>query len=376
MNATNVRDQFVLRIKRGSPVDKIMEAMSTGDQFTNSQLAEIGGQAQWSYMFQWLAKMTDNVALVKSWKDNSQLMRYVNPINTAPVPVSAPIAQYPMDAPALSQPDVPEINNIRWPDAPPLIEGMGDKFRQPQWFSIMREMVHRGRHIALAGPPGVGKDTAVQELAAEQGKILITIGGDGGFRRRDLVGNVQISQGRSFIEVGEYAAAVVNGWWALLTEVNAADADALMFINAQLAPPYIITIGGKAYPVHPDFRLFVSYNPGLVGTKPLPQSFKDRFFSIQVPFFSQQQLISILIAHGADDAAYTTEIAKYGLLMWSAFQKGNMRYQITSRRLMDAVELMKAGLAVGVREAVDMAVISAIDSSIEQNVARQLINQI
>jgi MoxR-like ATPase len=300
-------------------------------------------------------------------------MHYVDVNPGVPVSVGKDIVAY-------DQPQAVGISigsDIKWPQAPPMVDSLGDVFRTPSWFYTMATMVDKGRHIALAGPPGVGKDTAVQELAAMEGRILVTVGGDAGFRRRDLVGNLQISNGRSFLEVAEYAAAVVNGWWALVTEVNAADADALLFINAQLAPPYIINIGGKAYPVHPDFRLFVTYNPGLIGTKPLPQAFKDRFFSIQVPFFSEFELKKILVSHGApEDAEWTNDIVKFGSALWKAQERGQIRYQVTSRRLMDAVELMKSDIVTSTLEAINLAVIAAIDSPVEAGTAKQILNNI
>jgi MoxR-like ATPase len=246
----------------------------------------------------------------------------------------------------------------------------------------MKAMVARGKHIALSGPPGVGKDTAVIQLAAEEGRPLVTIGGDAGFRRRDLVGTPHIANGSSYFEVAEYAAAVVNGWWVLLTEVNAADADALMFINAQLASPYIVTVSGKAYPVHPDFRLFVSYNPGLTGTKPLPQSFKDRFFSVKVPFFSFTQLKSILQAHGMPEAdsinneAWPNMIVRFGIQMWDAYTRGQMRYQITTRRLIDATVLMLDSIEPDVKSALRAAVIAAIDSPVEASTAESILRSL
>ena len=365
-----VREQFVLRIKKGTPVDKIMSAMkSTDEPLTNEELGEIGGQKQWEYQFQWLAKMTDNVAILKDWNANAQSMNYINPINTRPVPVGVDAA----GIVGLNEAAEP-TDSIRWPQAPPLIEGLGDVFRTPDWYEPMKTMVKAGRHISLAGPPGVGKDTGVQELAARSGKVLVTVGGDGGFRKRDLVGSPNISRGNSFLDAAEYAAAVVNGWWVLLSEVNAADADALIFINTQLAPPYIINIAGKAYPVHPDFRLFISYNAGLIGTKPLPQSFKDRFFSIQVPFFTEYQLRRVLEAHGMPQTDWAEIIVRYGVKLWDAHTRGQLRYQVTCRRLQDAVELVKNGVANGVIEALELAVIAAIDSPIEAKTAKQILD--
>jgi len=267
---------------------------------------------------------------------------------------------------------------LRWPQSPPIIDLM-ENFDEPDWFDTMVFMVDHGKHIALEGPPGVGKDTAVQQLAALKGVSLVTVGGDAGFRRRDLVGTTHISNGTSFFEVGEYAAAAINGWWVLLTEVNAADADALMYINAQLAPPYVVTMQGKAYPVHDDFRIFVSYNHGLIGTKPLPQSFKDRFFSIKVPFFTESQLKRRLLSMGMRKLSSTdypnSAIVQYGVKMWDAHERGHMRYQITTRRLADALLLINV-LDMAPDEAIRVAVISAIDSPVESRAAKKVLEEV
>jgi hypothetical protein len=274
---------------------------------------------------------------------------------------------------------VEEGDPLRWPDAPPVIKTM-KSFDKPRWFDLMGDVVERGRHIALEGPPGTGKDTAVQQLAAKLGKTLVTIGGDAGFRRRDLVGTAHISNGSSRFEVGEYVAAAVNGWWVLLTEVNAADPDALMYINAQLAPPNIVTIQGRAYPVHEDFRIFVSYNHGLIGTKPLPQSFKDRFFSIKVPFFTEYGLEKRLRAMGpwSDQEKFGMGyqvVIQFGLQMWEAHERGQMRYQVTTRRLADAL-MMITLLGSDSRGAIKQAVIAAIDNPMEAKAAENVLKNV
>lgn len=374
-------DQFLLRVKRNSDLDRAMRLLAGADcPLPISDVNAAGGKAHTYPVLRILARSVDNIH-VEHNANREASMRYVDVNPGVPVAVGHDIVGVSAAVPELSDvfgrlPELaqPQMQDVKWPQAPPMIESIEDMYRQPAWFNTMKTMVEHGRHIALVGPPGVGKDTAVQELAAREGRILVTIGGDGGFRRRDLVGNLQIASGKSFFEVAEYAAAVVNGWWVLLTEVNAADADALLFINAQLAAPYIVTVAGKAYAVHPEFRLFVSYNAGLVGTKPLPQAFKDRFFSIQVPFFNESQLNSILIAHGAPDNEVTTEISKFGVELWKLHERGQVRYQVTSRRLMDAVTLLQADVASSTAEALELAVIAAIDSPVEQNVVKQVLN--
>ena len=381
--ATRIRheDQFLLRVKRNSDLDRAMRLLAGADcPMPISDVNAAGGKAHTYPVLRILARSVDNIH-VEHNTNREASMRYVDVNPGVPVAVGHDIVGVSAVVPEVSDvfgrlPELaqPQMQDVKWPQAPPMIESIEDMYRQPSWFNTMKTMVEHGRHIALVGPPGVGKDTAVQELAAREGRILVTIGGDGGFRRRDLVGSLQIASGKSFFEVAEYAAAVVNGWWVLLTEVNAADADALLFINAQLAAPYIVTVAGKAYAVHPEFRLFVSYNAGLVGTKPLPQAFKDRFFSIQVPFFNESQLNSILIAHGAPDNEVTTEISKFGVELWKLHERGQVRYQVTSRRLMDAVTLLQADVASSTVEALELAVIAAIDSPVEQNVVKQVLN--
>ena len=363
----NTHEQILLRVKQGSELDVAIRSLSdSGKGLTKEEVEGLTGLVRTYWMLKSLDKSVDNIRVIPD--GNSIRLNYVDVIPTVPVPVGVDTV--------ISRQDiiVPEMADVKWPQAPPMVDSMEDKYREPSWFKVMATMVKLGRHISLAGAPGVGKDTAVQELAAREGKPLVTVGGDAGFRRRDLVGTVNISNGKSFLEVAEYAAAVVNGWWAVISEVNAADADALLFINTQLAAPYVINIAGKAYPVHPDFRLFITYNPGLVGTKPLPQSFKDRFYSVAVPFFSKVQLKSVLESHGLPaDTEWATKLVHVGMEIWNAHERGAIRYQITTRRLQDATLLMTSGMAINVVEALTMAVLAAIDSPVEAQTVKQII---
>jgi MoxR-like ATPase len=368
-----MENQFYLRLRKSDKRDAILrELLQNGPQSIDT-LAEKTGASK--NVVRWLpawSKMFDNIVVVNN--DGNIKATYIDAMPASPISVSIDANEY-SDHSVSTNASMP-TSNIVWPQMPPLCEKQ-DFFRKPSWYDTMRAMVMLGKHIALAGPPGVGKDTAVIQLAAEEGMPLVTVGGDAGFRRRDLVGSAQISNGSSYFEVAEYAAAAVNGWWVLLTEVNAADADALMYINAQLAAPYIVTINGKAYPVHKNFRIFITYNPGLIGTKPLPQSFKDRFFSIQVPFYNKSQLYRVLEANGMNaEMPYAEQIVEFGLKMWDAHERGQLKYQITTRRLIDAVTLLNNGIVDNVKSALTMAVLDAIDSSIERKNAEIVLRSV
>ena len=239
-------------------------------------------------------------------------------------------------------------------------------FRKPPYYDIMGQIVDSGRHISIEGPPGIGKSTAFEQLAAERGKPLVNIGSDAGLRKRDLVGTIELANGHTFIMAAEYAAAVIHGWWVKIDELNGADPDALLFLNGQLAPPYAVQIGGRSYPVHDDFRLCVTYNAGLVGTKPLPESLKDRFFPFKEDFPTLHRLKLMLISNGMpEDAYYADWLAWYANSAWEAHLEGRMRYQLSTRRLYDAVMLIEH-MDVEPDKAIRMAVINMIDNPLEK----------
>ena len=386
------RDSIYFRVKAGSEIDKMARAMLTDPRpYTEEELVEIGGLSRSAWLMRQTDKWFDNIRVNTEWGDASRAVNfhYVDVMPNTPEAVGKSVGK------SVGKKENEEyVSELEWPQAPPIIDMM-ENFQKPSWFEIMATMVENGSHISLSGPPGVGKDTAVEQLAAREGRPLVAVSGDGGFRRRDLVGTTEIFNGASYFSVAEYAAAVVNGWWVLITEVNAADADALLFINSQLAPPYIINIHGKAYPVHKDFRLFVSYNPGLAGTKPLPPAFKDRFFPIKLGFFSEYELTMRLRAWGLPQqavdenysmtdedgkvvtASWPKHLVKFGMEMWKAHQeKGQMRYQISVRRLIDAITLMRTGAAGDIFTALNAAVIDTIDSQVEAKVAERILREV
>jgi nitric oxide reductase NorQ protein len=257
-------------------------------------------------------------------------------------------------------------SNLQYPPAP-AIGQPSPTFVQPPWYSRMEAALNAGKHVSLAGPPGGGKSTAPEQYFIKKKQPFVVVNGDAGFRRRDIEGTTEIQNGNSFFKVAEFAAAARAGWGCILNEVNAADPDALMFINGILEVPKMVNIHGKAYPVHPDFRLIVTYNPGLVGTKPLPQAFKDRFFSIKLGFPEKEFLWKMVVANTGVDphVFYMERLLKYAQSCWDLHVKGSLRYQISPRRLYDTVFLMKTLPNMTLDDAIQSAVVDAVDSATE-----------
>jgi len=354
------------RIKEKSKLDILIDyVLSLDGGITKKALHEAGHHWHDICAVYKLAEYADNFSLGRGGASYTEVMPNTTIIESGEVIAQVPQqAQY--DGPSVLWPEVPVIGDI---------EDMS-WFRKPAWYDRMAVMVSAGKHISLAGPPGIGKSSAVEYLAAEHGKVLVNISADAGLRRRDLTGNVELVNSHTQFQVAQYLAAVKYGWWAKIDEVNAAEPDALMYLNSQIAPPFSASFYGRCVKVHPDFRLFVTYNPGLVGTKPLPPAFKDRFFPIKLDFPNERQLRRMLEANGMpSDKSWTDTIVKFGGAAWEAHKNGRMRYQITPRRLMDAVDLVQLAGEDPIK-ALAQAVIAAVDSHAEVNALKNVLGEV
>jgi len=363
------RKHFTLRVKAGSEIDNLLTGCGDGEHHTKDELIEIVGVKHADWIARKIGSWFDNVAIDAPWGSDGIKLDY---IEVTPQQVIQHIEKADVTGISSIASDQ-EAGEIVWPEAPPLIKKM-DNFVPPAYCDTMSRMVSISKHVSLSGPPGVGKSTSVEQMAADEGVPLVNIGGDAGLRKRDLVGSPEMVNGTTKFFVSEYAAAVVNGWWVKIDEINAADPDAVLFLNGQLAPPYIINIRGQQYPVHPRFRLFVTYNPGLVGTKPLPPSFKDRFYPIKQDFPTDYELRRLLKAHGLpDNGNWSESVIEFARKMYDANQHGQMRYQISPRRLIDAIDLMNHNFVDDIKTALRMAVVATIDSPLESRVAEEIL---
>lgn len=374
MSGQGQQRQYSFRIKPGSEV-----ALALDDVIGNNESSKDSLRGKFSHtalgMIWDLSRNCDNFSISRSGG-----VTYTDIIPNTMVLSQTIQAESVNGTGATPQVDNQPVEQIRYPAVPTIKDPM-DFFRKPLWFEAMRTAVKAGKHISLSGPPGIGKSTAVEQLAAEEHVPLIHVGADAGLRRRDLTGQTELINGHTSFMMAEYAAAAMFGWWAIIDEANAAEPDAIMSLNGQIAPPYMVNFYGKSAPVHPNFRLFITYNHGLVGTKPLPDSFKDRFFPIKLGFPTDYQLRQLLLANGMPETGFlphsdtlTWDVAgraiiRFARLVWEAYETGKMRYQITPRRLMDSVFLMSNHESIpsasSIAEALDMAVINAVDNTVE-----------
>ena len=366
----------LLRLKEETSFSRVLHALREAgpDGLSWEEIEEIARTKREVKMLPWFANMFDNVS-IRRHSDRFTMTNWVDVIPQAmvierarkskPTPKRKGKKAQPVALAEPNRPD-PEVDQqiLIFPEAPPIPEPM-EGFRKPPYYELMGQVLDSGRHVSIEGPPGIGKSTAFEQLAIERGKPLVNVGADVGLRKRDLVGSVELANGHTFIMVAEYAAAAIHGWWVKIDEVNGADPDALLFLNGQLAPPYAVQIGGRSYPIHKEFRLCVTYNAGLVGTKPLPESLKDRFFPFREKFPTRFRLKLMLVSNGMPEDAYYAEwLLSYAEKLWAHNEDGRTRYQLSTRRLYDAVMLIEQ-FGHTPDNAVKGAVINMVDNPLE-----------
>jgi len=230
---------------------------------------------------------------------------------------------------------------IRWPDVSPAVCDVNGEYVFPPFYEELKA-VSKFSHVELKGPAGSGKTLAVHKLAELNKKKLAVITADGGLRRRDMIGQREMINGTTYFEAGEFASAARNGDWALIDEVSMAEADALGFLLGMTdrcgSVGSTFTIGGKVIDVHPDFRCFITRNPGYAGTKTMNEALKDRFYTFEVAPLLDKDLEKMLNAHKLNPTHIAQSVPVVSAL-YRAWEKNSIAYQISPRRVLIASQL-------------------------------------
>ena len=242
------------------------------------------------------------------------------------------------------QPTPDQDDSIIWPDVPVATSEVNGDYVSPPWLAELEAAASIG-HVELMGPAGSGKTLAIHHLAAKLGKNLAVVTADGGLRKRDLIGQVGMTNASTRFTAAEFATAAKNGDWALIDEANMAEPEAMSFINGMTDRPAqagsTFQIAGQTVEVSPNFRCFMTRNPNYVGTRRMNEALRDRFWSIEVPPLSGDSLASMFKAHGMDDSFINGSVFMTDTL-YKAWKDNRLGYQISPRRALSAATLTTA----------------------------------
>ena len=274
-------------------------------------------------------------------------------------------------------------NGIRvsWAQVPIASAHINGAYIYPPFWERLKASIQFS-HVELKGPPGSGKTLAVHKLADENKKHLAVVTAEGGLRKRDLIGAPEMSNATTYYQAAEFASAAKNGDWALIDEISMADADTLGFLLGMLDRPGMqgstFSIAGTAFPVHPNFRCFITRNPGLAGTQRMNEALLDRFVTFVVPPLLGNDLDRMLVAHGVDELFRKQSVPVVDML-YRAWEKNNIAYQISPRRVLEAAQIAKGtGVKdrVGFREILCLSILDKIEESLERDaVSKRLTTQ-
>jgi cobaltochelatase CobS len=169
-------------------------------------------------------------------------------------------------------------------------------------------------NLLLVGPTGCGKTSMVEELASLCNQPTTRVNLDGDVRSSDFLGQMNLvvdpvtSQTVTKWTDGVLPAAMRNGYWLILDEMDAAPASILMTIQAVLESGHKLTLkenSGELIKAHPNFRIIATANTlgrgdesGLyVGTNVLNEATLDRFgIVIEYSYPNVKQEASIIKA--------------------------------------------------------------------------------
>jgi len=177
----------------------------------------------------------------------------------------------------------------------PLVPEIDVNYRFQPWLSHVIDNINIGENTVLTGGTGVGKTTAIVQLAARINQPVVRINFNAETRISDLLGKIQVRNGETIWQDGVLPLAMRNGYWIILDELDGASPEILSLLNPVLETNPHLTLkenGGEVIIAHPKFRVIATGNTlgcmiekagSYAGTNQMNIALMDRFHLIAVP---------------------------------------------------------------------------------------------
>lgn len=214
---------------------------------------------------------------------------------------------------------------------------------------IMKKLAYAVKNnmpVLLIGETGVGKTSAIRNLAANLNQPLRRVNVNGSMTAEDFVGQLLAKDGATYWKDGVLTEAMREGWWIVIDEINAASPEILFVLHSLMDDDHYIVLtehpNREMVRPHPNFRLFATMNPPerYAGTKELNKALLSRFpmtLTVETPPPSIEYG-SLSHAKSLGDTA-ASQIADFNSKLRAAYNKEEIEVFVSPRDTANIVKL-------------------------------------
>jgi len=218
-------------------------------------------------------------------------------------------------------------------------------------FSELLSLVEEGHtNLLMVGPAGCGKTTLAKNLAEGLGRSFGFISLSAGVTETHLMGRTlpQADGSWKFVP-SRFVELYTQGGVYLLDEIDAADANVMVAINAALANGVLVTPDGTVHKRHADCIIIAAANTWgrggdlmYVGRNQLDASTLDRFCLATIYVNYDEDLEAHLVRSGLDETV-GDELLSWVRSLRSSISRNRLRRVASTRLVISAMRALRQG---------------------------------
>lgn len=201
--------------------------------------------------------------------------------------------------------------------------------------------------ILITGHSGNGKSSSVLQAHAKNNLPVIRMNMTKKTDEDVLIGSKTLVNGNVMVVEGPVITAMRNGCTILLEEVDAAETNSIMCLQAILeGKPYYFAATGEYVTPKTGFNIIMTANTKgqgsedgrYIGTQVLNEAFLERIaFTFEQDYptaaIEKKIVMNIMASHGVDDEKFAEQLVKWADAIRRSFADGALDSLVATRRL-------------------------------------------